>query len=251
MTKCPPNLAWSRSRDLFKFWGLSHNISETVQYRYVVITGLVIKIASGIRLIYIIAAIMMALSVLGGHFPIESVFKCDFSNLWCVMQSLYICTISCYCCGLVLAYWHGVDLTCAQWTGSMQSPAVTWQHLRPIVQYNTLQCEIYIVLRMASESEANLWHVNLFHYIINSPVLHGLPKQCVLYSRMTWRLRRMASPVCTLWVGVPTAGSGMNGIRMKRARALPFVAVILATASCDCYHNNYRPTITTSKSPSS
>jgi len=36
---------------------------------------------------YLIAAIVMTFSVLEGHFPIASFFKCDISYLWCAAQS--------------------------------------------------------------------------------------------------------------------------------------------------------------------
>jgi len=44
---------------------------------------------------YIIAAIVMTLSVLEGHFPIASRFKCDISYLWCITWSLCICRACC------------------------------------------------------------------------------------------------------------------------------------------------------------
>jgi len=40
---------------------------------------------------YLIAAIVMILSVLEGHSTIASLFKCNVSYLWCVTQSLCIC----------------------------------------------------------------------------------------------------------------------------------------------------------------
>jgi len=39
----------------------------------------------------------MTLSVLENHSPIASLFKCDISYLWHVMQSFSICRASCKC----------------------------------------------------------------------------------------------------------------------------------------------------------
>jgi len=44
---------------------------------------------------YLIAAIVMTLSVLEGHSTIASIFSCDILHLWCVMRSLCICKGSC------------------------------------------------------------------------------------------------------------------------------------------------------------
>jgi len=43
---------------------------------------------------YLIAASVMTLSILKGHFPIASLFKCDVSYLWHVARSLCICRAS-------------------------------------------------------------------------------------------------------------------------------------------------------------
>jgi len=42
---------------------------------------------------YVIAAIVMTLSVLEGHSLIASLFKCDISHLWCVARSVCICRV--------------------------------------------------------------------------------------------------------------------------------------------------------------
>jgi len=47
---------------------------------------------------YLIAAIVMTLSVLEGHSPITSLFKCNILYLWHVAWSLCICWDSCLCC---------------------------------------------------------------------------------------------------------------------------------------------------------
>jgi len=44
---------------------------------------------------YVIAAIVMTLSVLDGNFLIASLFKCDISYLWHIVWSLCICRASC------------------------------------------------------------------------------------------------------------------------------------------------------------
>jgi len=44
---------------------------------------------------YLIAAIVMTLSVLEGHSPIASLFKCNISYLWHLTWSLCICRASC------------------------------------------------------------------------------------------------------------------------------------------------------------
>jgi len=43
---------------------------------------------------YLIAAIVMTLSVLEGHSTIAELFKCDISYLWHVARSLCICRAS-------------------------------------------------------------------------------------------------------------------------------------------------------------
>jgi len=45
---------------------------------------------------YLIAAIVMTLSALEGHFLIESLFKCVILYLWLAARSLCICRASCY-----------------------------------------------------------------------------------------------------------------------------------------------------------
>jgi len=52
---------------------------------------------------YLIAAIVMTLGVVEGHFPIASLFKCDISYLWRVAQSFCISRASCYPNKAVLA----------------------------------------------------------------------------------------------------------------------------------------------------
>jgi len=44
---------------------------------------------------YLIAAIVMTLSVLEGHFPIASLSECNISYLWCIAPSLCICRAFC------------------------------------------------------------------------------------------------------------------------------------------------------------
>jgi len=44
---------------------------------------------------YLIAAIVMTLSVFESNSPIASIFKCDISYLWRVARSLCICRASC------------------------------------------------------------------------------------------------------------------------------------------------------------
>jgi len=44
---------------------------------------------------YLIAAIIMTLSVFEGHSPIASLFRCDISYLWHVVLFLCICRASC------------------------------------------------------------------------------------------------------------------------------------------------------------
>jgi len=44
---------------------------------------------------YLIAAMVMTLSVLEGYTPIASLFKCNSSYLWCVAWFLCICRGSC------------------------------------------------------------------------------------------------------------------------------------------------------------
>ena len=46
----------------------------------------------------------MTLSVLEGHSPIASLFKCNISFLWCVARSLCICGAS-YVLRPVIAHW--------------------------------------------------------------------------------------------------------------------------------------------------
>jgi len=46
---------------------------------------------------YLTAAFVMTLSVLEGHSPIASLFKCDMAFLWCITWSLCVCRASCYC----------------------------------------------------------------------------------------------------------------------------------------------------------
>ena len=41
----------------------------------------------------------MTSSVLEGHSPIASLFKCDISYFWCVARSLCICRASCLILG--------------------------------------------------------------------------------------------------------------------------------------------------------
>jgi len=45
---------------------------------------------------YLIAAILMTLSVLEGNSPIASLFKCNISYLWHVTQSFCICKAYCF-----------------------------------------------------------------------------------------------------------------------------------------------------------
>jgi len=44
---------------------------------------------------YLITVIVMTLSVLEGHFPTTSIFKCDFSYLCRIVRPLCICRASC------------------------------------------------------------------------------------------------------------------------------------------------------------